>query len=165
LNIAYFFSLIGFLQITANEKGIQKILFENQFLNDEIKTENLTETNLENIQNEHLKNAFLQLKEYFEGKRTTFELELELEGSDFRKNVWKNLIKIPFGQTKTYAEFTTQIGNIKAIRAVAGANSKNIINIVVPCHRVLGANGHLTGYAGELWRKEWLLKHEGSRLF
>ncbi len=163
MNTAYLSSPIGFLQITASEKGTTKILFENQFL-DEI-SQVLTETNLENIQNTHLKNAFLQLKEYFEGKRTTFELELEMEGTDFRKNVWENLTKIPFGHTKTYAEFTIQIGDIKAIRAVAGANSKNLIGIVVPCHRVLGANGHLTGYAGELWRKEWLLKHEGSRLF
>lgn len=101
-----------------------------------------------------------QLKEYFEGERQDFNLKLNPEGTDFQKGVWKELLTIPFGKTTTYLKQTLALGNEKAIRAVAAANGKNPISIIVPCHRVIGTNGSLTGYAGGLWRKKWLLEHE-----
>lgn len=101
-----------------------------------------------------------QLKEYFEGLRTTFTLNLNPRGTEFQKKVWEELLTIPFGTTTTYLKQTLSLGNEKAIRAVAAANGKNPIWIVIPCHRVIGTNGSLTGYAGGLWRKKWLLEHE-----
>ena len=102
-----------------------------------------------------------QLNEYFEGTRQTFSIPLELQGTDFQKQVWQTLITIPFGTTWNYGQLAVAIGNKNASRAVGAANGKNPISIIVPCHRVIGANGTLTGYAGGLKAKEWLLKHEG----
>lgn len=107
-----------------------------------------------------LKDAVKQLKEYFEGNRTVFELRLNPSGTDFQKKVWEALLQIPFGKTISYLELSKQLGDVKAIRAVASANGKNPLWIVVPCHRVIGTNGDLTGYAGGLHRKKWLLEHE-----
>lgn len=101
-----------------------------------------------------------QLREYFEGDRTAFTLKLNPKGTDFQKKVWEELLTIPFGTTTTYLKQTLALGNEKAIRAVAAANGKNPIWIIIPCHRVIGTNGSLTGYAGGLWRKKWLLEHE-----
>ena len=109
---------------------------------------------------ESLLDCIEQLKEYFEGNRQDFSLKLNPEGTDFQKKVWKELLTIPFGKTTTYLKETLALGNEKAIRAVASANGKNPIGIVVPCHRVIGTDGSLTGYAGGLWRKKWLLEHE-----
>ena len=107
-----------------------------------------------------LKEAVFQLKEYFEGKRTHFNFELNPKGTDFQKKVWKALLEIPYGKTTSYLELSKQLGDVKAIRAVAAANGKNPLWVVVPCHRVIGSDGSLTGYAGGLWRKKWLLEHE-----
>ena len=107
-----------------------------------------------------LKDAVEQLQEYFEGNRTVFELQLNPSGTDFQKKVWEALLQIPFGKTISYLELSKQLGDVKAIRAVASANGKNPLWIVVPCHRVIGTNGDLTGYAGGLHRKKWLLEHE-----
>jgi len=107
-----------------------------------------------------LKDAVTQFQEYFEGKRTDFDLKLNPEGTDFQKKVWNALLEIPFGKTISYLELSKQLGDVKAIRAVASANGKNPLWIVVPCHRVIGTNGDLTGYAGGLHRKKWLLEHE-----
>ena len=107
-----------------------------------------------------LKEATLQLSEYFEGKRKEFSFKLNPKGTDFQQKVWQELLKIPFGKTTSYLELSKQLGDVKAIRAVAAANSKNPLWIVVPCHRVIGSDGSLTGYAGGLWRKKWLLEHE-----
>lgn len=107
-----------------------------------------------------LKEAVFQLKEYFEGKRTQFNFELNPKGTDFQKKVWKALLEIPYGKTTSYLELSKQLGDVKAIRAVAAANGKNPLWVVVPCHRVIGSDGSLTGYAGGLWRKKWLLEHE-----
>ena len=109
---------------------------------------------------ETLKTARRQLEEYFSKQRKDFDFPLLLKGTDFQLRVWKALTKIPYGSTKTYKEQTLELGDIKAIRAVASANGKNPMSIVVPCHRVLGSDGRLTGYAGGLWRKKWLLEHE-----
>lgn len=109
---------------------------------------------------EILEDAVYQLKEYFEGKRTVFDLNLNPEGTDFQKRVWKALLEIPFGRTASYLELSKTLGDVKAIRAVAAANGKNPLWIVVPCHRVIGSDGSLIGYAGGLHRKKWLLEHE-----
>lgn len=111
--------------------------------------------------NEIINTTKSQIQEYFKGKRQTFNIPLESDGTDFQKNVWHTLTKIPFGETWNYGQLATAIGNKNASRAVGAANGKNPISIIVPCHRVIGANGTLTGYAGGLEAKEWLLKHEG----
>ena len=107
-----------------------------------------------------LKECTAQLQEYFEGKRTDFTFKLNPKGTDFQQKVWQELLKIPFGKTCSYLELSKKLGDVKAIRAVASANGKNPIWIVVPCRRVIGSDGSLTGYAGGLWRKKWLLEHE-----
>jgi len=104
--------------------------------------------------------AVTQLKEYFDKKRTHFDFKLNPKGTDFQQKVWESLLEIPYGKTRTYLEQSKQMGDVKAIRAVAAANGKNPLWIVVPCHRVIGSDGSLTGYAGGLWRKKWLLEHE-----
>ena len=100
--------------------------------------------------------------EYFDGQRIQFDLPLEQEGSIFQQKVWAALTTIPFGRTISYLELSKRIGNVKAIRAVGATNGNNSISIIVPCHRVIGSNGDLTGYSGDLWRKKWLLDHEGK---
>ncbi|QSB27438.1 methylated-DNA--[protein]-cysteine S-methyltransferase [Flavobacterium sp. CLA17] len=109
---------------------------------------------------EVLQEAVQQLQEYFEGKRTDFTFKLNPKGTEFQQKVWKSLLEIPYGKTVSYMDQTKKLGDIKAIRAVASANGKNPLWIVVPCHRVIGTNGSLTGYAGGIWRKKWLLEHE-----
>jgi len=101
-----------------------------------------------------------QLEQYFTGQLTTFTVPLHLVGSPFQLSVWQGLLAIPYGQTRSYKQQSIQLGNEKAIRAVAGANGENGIAIIVPCHRVIGTNGSLTGYGGGLQRKQWLLTHE-----
>jgi methylated-DNA-[protein]-cysteine S-methyltransferase len=107
-----------------------------------------------------LKEAVSQLEEYFDKKRTHFDFKLNPQGTEFQQKVWKLLLEIPYGKTISYMDQTKKLGDVKAIRAVASANGKNPLWIVVPCHRVIGTNGSLTGYAGGLSRKKWLLEHE-----
>ena len=107
-----------------------------------------------------LQEAVTQLQDYFDGQRTHFDFQLNPAGTEFQQKVWKGLCEIPFGKTMSYLELAKQLGDVKAIRAVASANGKNPLWIVVPCHRVIGTDGSLTGYAGGLWRKKWLLEHE-----
>lgn len=101
-----------------------------------------------------------QLLEYFDGKRVNFDFPIKQRGTDFQQRVWTELLTIPFGERTSYLELSRKLGDVKAIRAVGAANGRNNIAIVVPCHRVIGSDKKLTGYAGGLWRKEWLLKHE-----
>ena len=101
-----------------------------------------------------------QFEEYFEGKRTQFDLKLAPKGTEFQKKVWNQLQEIQYGKTMTYQQMANQLGDPKVIRAAASANGKNPISIVIPCHRVIGSDGSLTGYAGGLHRKKWLLEHE-----
>lgn len=103
-----------------------------------------------------------QLAAYFNRERTNFNLTISVKGTDFQQKVWSNLLTIPYGKTITYLEQATQLGNVKSIRAVAAANAQNPLWIIIPCHRVIGTNGSLTGYAGGLWRKKWLLNHESN---
>lgn len=108
----------------------------------------------------------LQLREYFDKKRKVFDLPISQPGTAFQQTVWHHLTTIPYGETITYLALAKRIGNVKSIRAVGTTNGRNQLAIVVPCHRVIGANGALTGYAGGLWRKQWLLDHEkGGLLF
>ena len=115
---------------------------------------------LSDIIPEVLEDAVYQLSEYFAGQRQAFSLTLNPKGTDFQKRVWAALLEIPFGKTLSYLELSKILGDVKAIRAVAAANGKNPLWIVVPCHRVIGSDGSLTGYAGGLHRKKWLLAHE-----
>ncbi|MBA2610895.1 MAG: methylated-DNA--[protein]-cysteine S-methyltransferase [Bacteroidetes bacterium] len=112
-------------------------------------------------------NLFTKAKEqldlYFKNELDVFDLPLSLRGTDFQKSLWQKLKEIPFGKTISYLTLSKQVGDVKAIRAVASTNGKNRFCIIIPCHRVIGTNGSLTGYAGDLWRKKWLLEHELKR--
>jgi methylated-DNA-[protein]-cysteine S-methyltransferase len=105
-----------------------------------------------------------QIEEYFNGTRSEFDLAIDPQGTDFQKAVWRQLMRIPFGATASYGYIARAIGNPKAVRAVGGANGRNPIAIVVPCHRIIGSDGSMTGYGSGIWRKEWLLKHEAGTL-
>lgn len=143
----YYSSPIGIVEIAGTEDGVTSIIFaEGKVTTDKIP--------------EILKNAYYQLDEYFNGKRRAFDLKLSLKGTEFQRKVWMELMNIPYGETLTYKDIADRLGNSHAVRAVGNANGKNPISIVVPCHRVIGSNGKLTGYAGGLERKAWLLKHE-----
>lgn len=109
-----------------------------------------------------IKNCIKQLNEYFNGKRTEFKIDTAQLGTEFQQAIWKELMKIPYGKTISYRELSKRIGNVKAIRAVGTANGNNSIAIIIPCHRVIGSNGDLIGYSGDLWRKKWLLEHEAK---
>jgi methylated-DNA-[protein]-cysteine S-methyltransferase len=111
-----------------------------------------------------LQESVSQLNDYFEGKRNDFTFKLNPAGTEFQQKVWRGLLEIPFGKTMSYMELSKKLGDVKAIRAVASANGKNPLWIVVPCHRVIGTDGSLTGYAGGLWRKKWLLEHENPTI-
>jgi len=107
-----------------------------------------------------LQETVSQLQDYFNGKRHDFNFKINPKGTEFQRKVWNELLNIPFGKTLSYLDLSKKLGDVKAIRAVASANGKNPLWIVVPCHRVIGTDGSLTGYAGGLWRKKWLLEHE-----
>jgi len=120
----------------------------------------LLKTTLEDGENRHLKILKKQLKEYFDGSRKDFSIALVTPGSEFQKAVWKELQNIKFGTTRTYQEQSIALNRPDSVRAVANANGMNRISIVIPCHRVIGSDGRLTGYGGGLKRKKWLLDHE-----
>lgn len=141
-------SPLGYTKITGDDNGIHSITVLN------------SEETVTDIVPEILEDCVIQLHEYFEGIRKEFHLNLNPEGTPFQTKVWDELIKIPFGKTISYLELSKRLGDLKAIRAVANANSKNPLWIVIPCHRVIGSDGSLTGYAGGLHRKQWLLEHE-----
>lgn len=155
LNFFYFYEMetayiktpLGITQITGDENGIAVI---------SVSDEGEVSTDIPSV----LQEAVVQLNDYFEGKRTSFDFKLNPKGTEFQQKVWKGLLEIPFGKTMSYLDLSKKLGDVKAIRAVASANGKNPLWIVVPCHRVIGTDGSLTGYAGGLWRKKWLLEHE-----
>lgn len=141
-------SPLGYTKILGDENGIASI----SVLNSEEKETEIIPLSLQD--------CVQQLQDYFEGNRKSFSLTLNPKGTSFQKQVWNELQNIPFGKTITYLELSKRLGDVKAIRAAANANGKNPIWIVVPCHRVIGSDGSLTGYAGGLHRKQWLLEHE-----
>lgn len=138
---------LGVTKIVGDENGISQIHI-------------LNEGNIIDVVPFILQEAATQLQDYFEGKSNDFTFKLNPSGTEFQQKVWKGLLEIPFGKTMSYLELSKKLGDVKAIRAVASANGKNPLWIVVPCHRVIGTDGSLTGYAGGLWRKKWLLEHE-----
>jgi len=108
-----------------------------------------------------VREALGQVAEYFEGRRRIFDVEISYPGTDFQMQVWRKLLTVAYGHTTSYRDIAIAIAKPKAVRAVGAANGRNPISLIVPCHRIIGSNGTLTGYGGGLWRKEWLLKHEG----
>jgi len=148
METAYIKSPLGITKITGDETGISAISVLNE------------ETEISSTIPEILQEAVHQLQDYFDGKRADFNFKLNPSGTEFQQKVWAELLNIPFGKTMSYLDLSKKLGDVKAIRAVASANGKNPLWIVVPCHRVIGTDGSLTGYAGGLWRKKWLLEHE-----
>ena len=153
-------SAVGKLKLVANANALVAILWERERAN-RIKLAMLKCDPQQPI----LLETERQLKEYFAGTRNEFNLPLEPAGTEFQKKVWQALREIPFGQTRSYLDLAKSIGSVKAVRAVGAANGKNPLSIVVPCHRVLGADGALTGFAGGLEVKAKLLAHEGYIAF
>ena len=150
-------SPVGQLKLVATETALVAVLWENENPN-RVRLAEL----IENVQHPILLETQKQLNEYFEGQRQVFDLPLDFEGTEFQQKVWQALLTIPFGETRSYKQIAEQIGNVKAVRAVGAANGKNPISIIAPCHRVVGANGKLVGFAGGLENKDVLLKLEHS---
>lgn len=151
-------SPLGWLKLVASEKGLAAILWEN----DDPRRIPLKLTH-EDDKHPVLLQAERQLSEYFAGKRLSFSLALDFKGTDFQMKVWRALLEIPFGETRSYGQLAKLLGNPKAGRAVGAANGRNPIAIVAPCHRVIGASGRLTGFAGGLEAKARLLSLEGRK--
>lgn len=149
LYYGYYKSPIGNLRIVVDESS----LVELDFNEDEKK---------QSDEHRYINEVKKQLDEYFKGTRELFDLNIKMNGTDFQNKVWNELTKIPYGETISYKELATRIGNDKACRAVGNANNKNKISIVIPCHRVVGSNKKLVGYAGGLEKKEWLINHENK---
>lgn len=154
LQTTYYSSPIGTIEITGNEDGIASLYFV------DTKKEDVPQ-----IVDVALKECVYQLDEYFKGIRKEFGLQLNPHGSEFQKKIWNELHTVPFGKTASYLQISKQIGDPNATRAVGNANGSNPISIIIPCHRVIGSNGKLTGYGGGLWRKEWLLNHERTIVY
>ncbi|WP_264520102.1 methylated-DNA--[protein]-cysteine S-methyltransferase [Flavobacterium sp. N1994] len=147
METAFIQTPLGITKIVGDENGISVISI-------------LSEGKITTKIPKNLKECVSQLNEYFEGQRYHFEFKMNPQGTDFQQKVWQELLNIPFGKTMSYLDLSKKLGDVKAIRAVASANGRNPLWIVVPCHRVIGSDGSLTGYAGGLWRKKWLLEHE-----
>jgi methylated-DNA-[protein]-cysteine S-methyltransferase len=143
----YITSPLGTIRLQHSAKGICSLIFVDHELPE---AEHFSE----------LDECKQQLNQYFGGTRKGFNLILDLDGTAFQMKIWAELLKISFGNTLTYADLSRKIGDMKSIRAVGRANATNPVSIIVPCHRVIGSDGSLTGYAGGLWRKKWLLEHE-----
>jgi methylated-DNA-[protein]-cysteine S-methyltransferase len=149
---------VGALKLVASDKGLAAILWEH----DDPKRVRLGEL-AEDPVHPILVQAEQQLGEYFAGKRTAFSIKLDMVGTEFQKKVWEALLTIPFGETRTYADIAKHVGSPSAFRAVGAANGRNPVSIVAPCHRAIGSDGSLTGFAGGLDTKQFLLTLEGRR--
>ena len=157
----YVESPIGRLMLTSDGTALTG-LYMNLYRNKPTKLPTLKDDWLQNATIDPLPAVARQLKEYFAGTRRAFDLPLSAAGTDFQKQVWRELTKIPFGQTRSYGQLAKRLGNPNGSRAVGLANGRNPIAIIVPCHRVIGADGSLTGFGGGIDRKQWLLTHEGQ---
>lgn len=156
---AYYHSPVGILEIRTTGDILNAVWFINSWKGPQISEDDIhTETAL----TPGSEKCITQLKEYFLGTRTVFDIGLSQEGTGFQQKVWNELLNIPYGKTISYMQLSKNIGDPKAIRAVGTTNGKNSISIIVPCHRVIGSNGTLVGYGGDLWRKKWLLEHENK---
>ena len=149
----YYQSPVGLLKISGTEDCIVEVSFHDTSQKPAVRKKNMTPLLIQCIE---------QLIQYFNGQLQRFQLPLNQPGTVFQKEVWNELTQIPFAKTISYLELARRTGDSKATRAVANANGKNNIAIIVPCHRVIGSNGELTGYVGGLWRKKWLLEHEAK---
>jgi len=145
---AYYRSPIGVIEIVGTERGLTAVNFVRR------------RPGSANRPGPTLRAAVAQIDEYFGGKRSRFSLPLSAGGTDFQKDVWRQLVRTPYGKTVTYVEVARAVGRPKAGRAVGQANHRNPISIIIPCHRVIGSDGRLVGYGSGLWRKKWLLAHE-----
>ncbi len=151
-------SPLGELKLVASDKGLTAILWPDD---DPLRVR--LGTLQEDKNHPVLRDTERQLRDYFDGKLEKFSLKLDFAGTEFQKKVWRALLDIPFGETRSYAQIAASIGHPKAVRAVGAANGRNPISIVAPCHRVIGANGKLTGFAGGLEAKAYLLKIEKAK--
>lgn len=149
----YYHSPVGLLKISGTEHYISEVSFFDKVQKAEGTKKNLPPLMIQCIE---------QLIQYFHGERRIFELPIHQTGTPFQQEVWNELMTIPYGKTISYLELARKTGDTKATRAVANANGKNNVAIIVPCHRVIGASGELVGYGGGLWRKKWLLEHEAK---
>jgi len=149
--IAYYSSEIGTIKVAGTKQGISSLNFVQDMESDAADVHNCLES------------CLTQLDQYFHGKLNKFSLPLDMQGTDFQKQVWKALLDIPYGMTQSYGDIARKIGNKNAFRAVGNANNRNNIAIIIPCHRIIGRDGSLTGYAAGIWRKEWLLEHEQKK--
>lgn len=159
VEIVYYNSPIGALEIRSTGSAISDVLFVNSWKGAKVNEEELSFVKPKSA---IIKTCIKQLDEYFAGKRTEFNFHISQVGTEFQQQVWAELCNIPYGRTISYLELSKRIGNVKAIRAVGTANGNNSICIIVPCHRVIGSDGELVGYGGDLWRKKWLLEHENK---
>ena len=151
----YYQSPVGLLRISGSSQFISEVKFIDS-------SDNLAAQTQKDVLPVMAIQAIEQLIQYFHGNRRVFEFPVHQEGTAFQQKVWTELMNIPFGKKISYLELSRRIGDTKAIRAVGAANGRNNVAIVVPCHRVIGSNNELVGYAGGLWRKKWLLEHEGK---
>jgi methylated-DNA-[protein]-cysteine S-methyltransferase len=156
----YVDSPIGRLMLTSDGTALTG-LYMNLYRNKPTKLPDLNGDWVQNATIDPLPTAAAQLKQYFSGKRRAFDLPLRMQGTDFQQRVWRELTQIPFGETRSYGQLAKRLDNPNGSRAVGLANGRNPIAIIVPCHRVIGADGSLTGFGGGIDRKEWLLTHEG----
>ena len=143
----FYLAPIGLLEIKGSEEGISSVSFADH-----------VDSVIENPA--CLRECVIQLNEYFNDKRKSFNLKFNLGGTEFQRKVWEHIMKIPFGKTISYNDIAKKLGDIETVRAVGAATGKNPLAIIIPCHRVIGSDGKLTGYAGGLWRKKWLLNFE-----
>ncbi|MEJ2593986.1 MAG: methylated-DNA--[protein]-cysteine S-methyltransferase [bacterium] len=157
---------IGHLVGFAEKEGICGLFFfdEDQILSNDLHEKFDGEVEIIKGEDKNLQNLEIQLDEYFQHKRKHFDLPLALKGTLFQQEIWSLLLQIPYGTVISYKKLSDLWGDPKAIRAVAAANGANPVSILVPCHRVIGADGSMTGYAGGIWRKQWLLDHEKDQL-
>ena len=155
--VAHYRSPIGLIEIEGSERGVSALNFVEA---KRAKAKRLGRGPLPTP----LADALAQLEEYFQGRRRAFAVKLDLGGTSFQRRVWRELLAVGFGRTTTYKAIAEAVGRPAATRAVGGANHRNPVSIIVPCHRVVGSDGSLTGYGGGLWRKEWLLRHEARDL-
>ncbi len=152
---AWYESPLGPIEIKSIDTRICQLNFHNSLDSTLIESTTMSSVILQCIR---------ELEEYFNHRRTRFDVAIEMEGTDFEKEVWSNLIQIPSGKTKSYKKVAVDLGDTNKVRAVGGAANRNKIPIIIPCHRVIGEDGGLVGYAGGIERKKWLLEHEGALL-
>ena len=159
-SVTYYESPIGLLEVRGGKKGVSAVTFVDARASRATRGTRGGKGPLPAA----LADCLTQLDQYFRGRRRTFSVKLDLGGTAFQNKVWRALRAVRFGKTASYKDIARNVGKPAGTRAVGGANHRNPVSIIVPCHRVVGSDGRLTGYGGGLWRKDWLLRHEGNDL-